>query len=113
MADPVTIRSCSTLEELDACVTLQKEVWKFEERELVPLRLFVVAQKIGGQVIGAFDTNELIGFALAFPAVRNGHSYLHSHMLGVRETYRDCGVGRRLKLFQRDDALERGIELIE
>jgi predicted GNAT superfamily acetyltransferase len=80
---------------------------------LVPLRMFVVASKIGGQVIGAFDGNQLIGFAFAIPGARSGHSFLYSHMLAVRKPYRDAGLGRRLKLAQRDDALARGFELME
>lgn len=112
-ADSILIRKCSGLDEMRACVALQKEVWNFTDIELVPLRMFVLAQKIGGQVIGAFQGSELVGFAFAIPAVRGGHSYLHSHMLAVHKPYRDAGLGRRLKLFQRDDALGRGFELIE
>jgi predicted GNAT superfamily acetyltransferase len=80
---------------------------------MVPLRVFVVAQKIGGQVLGAFQGSELIAFAMSLPGLRNGHPYLHSHMLAVRAQYRNTGIGRRIKLFQREDALARGIELIE
>jgi predicted GNAT superfamily acetyltransferase len=125
----VTIRKCEALEEMKACFALQKEVWKFLDAELVPVRLFVVANKIGGQVIGAFiqsdgqgdgqsdgetdGAEELIGFALAIPGVRNGHAYLHSQMLAVREQYRNGGLGRRMKLYQREDALARGFELME
>src|SRR6202158_5086367 len=83
--------------------------------------MFVVAAKIGGQVIGAFvqrndqrnDEKELIGFALAIPGMRNGHCYLHSHMLAVRQQYRNSGLGRRMKLYQREDALARGFDLME
>jgi len=109
----VTIRKCETLQEVQACFALQKDVWKFSDADLVPVRLFVVANQIGGQVIGAFDGGELIGFALALPGHRRGHSYLHSQMLAVRQEYRNGGLGRRLKLFQRDDALTRGFELME
>ena len=112
-ADSITIRKCNGLEELRRAVALQKEVWNFTDAELVPLRLFVVAEKVGGQVLGAFDAGEMVGFALAVPGVRGGHSYLHSHMLAVRKEYRNGGLGRRIKLFQREEALERGIELIE
>jgi predicted GNAT superfamily acetyltransferase len=116
-AGQVTIRKCEALEEMEACFALQKEVWKFSDAELVPVRLFVVANKIGGQVIGAFVDNdgaeELIGFAMAIPGVRNGHAYLHSQMLAVREQYRNGGLGRRMKLYQREDALARGFELME
>jgi predicted GNAT superfamily acetyltransferase len=112
-ADPVVIRSCHGLKELRACVALQKEVWNFTDAELIPLRMFVVAEKVGGQVMGAFAGSEMVGFALSVPGTRSGHVYLHSHMLAVRKDQRNNGLGRRLKLLQRDDALARGIELIE
>ena len=116
-----TIRKCEALTEMQACFALQKEVWKFSDADLVPVRMFVVASKIGGQVIGAFvqranerdDERELVGFALAIPGTRNGHCYLHSHMLAVRQQYRNGGLGRRMKLYQREDALARGFELME
>jgi predicted GNAT superfamily acetyltransferase len=113
--DSIVIRKCDQLEEMLACVALQKDVWNFTDAELVPLRMFVVAEKVGGQVIGAFDGEggEMAGFALAIPGVRGGHSYLHSQMLAVRKPYQNAGLGRRIKLFEREDALARGFELIE
>jgi predicted GNAT superfamily acetyltransferase len=111
--DAIILRRCQRLDEMRACVALQKEVWNFTDADLVPLRMFVVADKVGGQVMGAFDGNEMVGFALSIPGTRSGHSYLHSHMLAVRKDYRNQGLGRRLKLLQREDALARGIELIE
>ena len=113
MSGAVTIRKCEALEEMQACFALQREVWGFSDADLMPVRLFVVANKIGGQVIGAFDDKHLVGFALAIPGMRHGHSYLHSQMLAVRHQYRNGGLGRRLKLFQRDDALARDFELME
>ena len=112
-ADAIVIRNCQGLDELKACVTLQKDVWNFSDAELVPLRMFVVAEKVGGQVMGAFNGGEMVGFALSVPGTRSGHVYLHSHMLAVRKDHRNGGLGRRLKLLQREDALARGIELIE
>jgi predicted GNAT superfamily acetyltransferase len=112
-APTIDVRKCETLKEMRACLALQKDVWGLTDIELVPLRMFVVAEKLGGQVIGAFASDQLIGFALAFPAVRNRHIFLYSQMLAVRQQYRNFGVGRRLKLFQRDDALDRGFELME
>ena len=111
--DSIVIRKCHQLDEMRACVALQKEVWNFSDADLVPLRMFVVAEKVGGQVIGAFAGNEMVGFALSIPGARSGHSYLHSHMLAVRKQHQNVGLGRRVKLFQRDDALARGFELIE
>ena len=116
-ADDATIRKCELLAEMQACFALQKEVWRFSDADLIPVRMFVVASRIGGQVIGAFvptnDGSELIGFALAIPGMRNGHCYLHSHMLAVRQQYRNSGLGRRIKLHQREDALARGFQLME
>src|ERR1700741_5673119 len=77
------------------------------------MAMFVVADKVGGQVMGAFDGGGMVGFALSVPGTRTGHVYLHSHMLAVRKDHRNSGLGRRLKLLQREDALARGIELIE
>ena len=113
MSGAVTIRKCEALEEMRACFALQKEVWNFTDAELVPIRIFVLAAKIGGQVIGAFDRKELVSFALAIPGMRNGYPFIYSHMLAVRQQYRNGGLGRRMKLFQRDDALARGFELME
>ena len=112
-AEAVEIRAALELGELQACVALQKEVWQFDDADLIPLRMFVVAQKIGGQVIGAFSGKDLVGFLIAIPGTRFGHSYLHSHMLAVREPFRNSGVGRKLKLAQRDEAIARKIDLIE
>ncbi len=112
----VTIRKCEGISEFRACVALQKEVWNFDDADLVPLRIFVVGEKIGGQIIGAFDSghnDELVGFAFSIPGERGGHAYLHSHMLAVRESWRNYGLGRRLKLAQREDAIHKGFELIE
>jgi len=64
-------------------------------------------------VIGAFDRGKLVAFALSVPGARGGHSYLHSQMLAVSAEYRSAGLVRRIKLFQREDALARGFELIE
>ena len=108
------IRPLTEREDLKSVVRLQRQIWGFEDVDLIPLRLFVVASKIGGQVYGAFDGAHLIGFCMAIPGVKpGGKTYLHSHMLGVLAEYRNTGVGRTLKLTQRDDALARGIDLIE
>ena len=109
----VTIRSCYTIEEFEQMVELEIEVWKFVERDVVPSQMYVVASKIGGQILGAFVANEMVGFALAYPGIREGRPYLHSHMAAVLPEYRDLGIGRKLKLAQREDALARGVSLIE
>jgi predicted GNAT superfamily acetyltransferase len=108
------VRSCQGFEELEACVALQIAIWGYDEMDVIPRRMFTVAQRIGGQVMGAFTEDGLLaGFAMAIPGIRQGMPYLHSHMLAVQPKYRNAGVGRRLKLAQREDALKRGIRLME
>lgn len=109
----IEIRPLTSLEEFERCVVVQLEVWGYSDGDLVPRRVFMVAERIGGQVIGAFDGETLVGFAMSLPGYREGHSYLHSHMLAVLPTYRNAGLGRRLKLAQRDDAIVRGFDLME
>jgi predicted GNAT superfamily acetyltransferase len=111
--DVIDIRSLSTLDQFERCVALQIEVWGYNDGDTIPRRMFVVAQRIGGQVLGAFDGDTMIGFAMSLPGYRDGWSYLHSHMLAVLPEYRNAGIGRRLKLAQRDDASARGFELME
>jgi len=109
----ITLRQLSDPEEMRVCVGLQKTVWGFSDLEMVPHRMFVVAHRTGGQVIAAFDGDRAIGFVLGVAAHRNSDLYLHSHMTAVLPEYQNRGIGRQLKLAQREDALSRGINLIE
>lgn len=112
MSEAIVVRKCARLEEFRLCVDLQREIWGEEDLEVEPATMFVVASESGGQVLGAFDGDQLVGYTMAVVGLRGGSVYLHSHMTGVRDAYRNRGVGRRLKLFQRDEALGRGIRLI-
>jgi predicted GNAT superfamily acetyltransferase len=110
----IVARALTRHDEFREALRLQKLIWGFAENELLPLRLFVVATKIGGQVFGAFDGERMVAFCLSIPGLRaGGHCYLHSHMLGVLPEYRDRHIGRALKLLQREEALSRSIPLIE
>ena len=105
----IEIRTLTTGAERAEAVRLEREIWGFEETELIPVHLFTVAGKVGGQTFGAYDGGRMAGFLLAIPALKpGGKIYLHSHMLGVLTEYRDRGIGRLLKLRQREDALARG-----
>jgi len=111
--DGVTIRHCHGIEEFEACIRVERAVWQSSDIDVVPLPLFVVAAETGGHVLGAFEGADLVGFTLAIAGWRAGKPFLHSHMTAVLEGKRDLGIGRRLKLFQREDALTRGIDLVE
>ncbi|MGC1105938.1 MAG: GNAT family N-acetyltransferase [Candidatus Acidiferrales bacterium] len=108
---PITVRHCSTLEEYEECVRLQLITWG--EDLVVPSGLFVVARETGGQTLGAFAGNQMVGFTLGLAGIREGKPVIHSHMTAVLAEYRDRGIGRMLKLAQRNDCLSRGIHLVE
>ena len=124
----IEVRGCEGFDELEACVRTQIETWGYDASDVIPRKAFLVAQKIGGQVIGAFDAElgstapgegaeAMVGFAMSLPGMKTGNgeprAYLHSHMLAVLEGYRNRGLGARLKLEQRREALSRGIRLME
>jgi len=115
----IEIRQLFDLEQFQDVLRLQQVIWGFADSELLPLRFLVVVTKVGGHVFGAFDAGlspkpEMVGFCFAIPGIKaGGRPYLHSHMLGVLPAYHNAGIGRRLKLRQREDALARGIQLIE
>jgi predicted GNAT superfamily acetyltransferase len=128
----ILIRTCDGLDELEAVVQLQVETWGYDQADIIPRKAFLVMQKVGGQVIGAFDTDlpgapsngdaaSMVGFAMSLPGLKDGRNfpdghprpYLHSHMLAVKDAYRNRGLGAQLKLTQREDALARGIRHME
>lgn len=115
VANPrIEIEPLTSEQQFRDAVALQKTIWGFDEMELLPVRLFVTATKVGGQAFGAYADGRMIAFCLAIPGLKPGAKpYLHSHMLGVLPAYRDFGIGRKLKLRQRDDAMARRIDLIE
>ncbi len=110
----IEARQLTTHAQFVEALRLQQKIWGFEDIELLPVRLFVVATKVGGHAFGAYDGDRMIGFCLAIPGLKpGGKYYLHSHMLGVLPEYRNAGVGRKLKLAQRQEALQREIPLME
>jgi predicted GNAT superfamily acetyltransferase len=107
------LRDLETLDDFDAVVRLQREVWG-DDDEILPRSLCVIIAKIGGILIGAADdSGRLVGFVCSFPGVRHGRTIQWSHMMAVRPAARGQALGLRLKLAQRERALQRGVELIE
>ena len=113
MSLDIQVRKCEKLEEFHGCVELQRQIWGEADLEVEPVTMFVVAAHTGGQVLGAFENGRMIAYTLAIAGLQDHVPYLHSHMTGVLSDYRDHGVGRMLKLFQREEALSRGIRLIQ
>ena len=109
----ILVRALREGYEMSIGVDLQHRIWDCSAIDTVPEQMFVVAKESGGQVLGAFYKDQPIGFGLAFAGIHHGTHYLHSHMVGVVPEFQDQGVGRLLKLAQREDAIARGIDLIE
>jgi len=107
----IVLREIEHALEFKACEDLQRRVWGADFAGCVPTSLLQVASKTGGIVAGAFDEELLQGFVFGLTALRNGALAHWSHMLAVRPVTRRRGLGTRLKLFQRELLLRRGIEV--
>lgn len=106
------IRPLQGRTELEACVQLQEKVWGRDFSDRVPASMLMVALETGGVVSGAFERGKMIGFVFGITGLREGRPVHWSDMLAVDSGYRGRGVGRRLKLHQRELLLEAGIELV-
>jgi len=104
------IRDLETRADLESVLRLEKEVWGLDDADVIPLTLAVALKAAGSMWLGAFDDNQLVGFALAFPSLEGGTAGFHSHMLAVRASHRGRNLGYELKLAQRQGALARDIK---
>jgi len=104
-----SIRNLTTIEELEAVLRLEKEVWGFEDADVTPLTLAVAMKATGSIWLGAFKKDAMVGFAFAFPSLEEGKVGFHSHTLAVHPAFDNLGLGYQLKLAQRDRVLARGI----
>jgi predicted GNAT superfamily acetyltransferase len=109
----ITVRLLHSLSDFQRCVQIAREVWSDADVDTEPSVTFIIANHTGGQILGAFEEGTLVGFTKAYIGLHEQTPYLHSHMAAVLPPYRDRHIGRQLKLFQRQDALRRGIRLIE
>src|SRR5437773_3695892 len=107
------IRQVTTIEEYDACVRLQREVFGLPDLEISPRRHLIVSERAGGWTLGAFVEGALVGFVHHLAAVRENEIFGYSHMMAVAADYQNHGVGARLKWAQRERALREGRDFIK
>jgi len=107
------IRDLTTIEDCQSVVKLQRDVWGFTDEDVVPAAMLILAIKRGGILAAAFDDDVMAGFVYSLPGLREGRVVQWSHMLGVAKPYRRTGIGRDLKLVQRDRTIAMGLDLIE
>jgi predicted GNAT superfamily acetyltransferase len=108
------IRTVRTMDGLRACERLQFQVWHMPDyREVVPLHMLIAGRKSGGQLLGAFDGDRVIGFVFGFPGLDgDGRLYHYSHMLAVAPEVQGQGIGWQLKCAQREAVLAQGLDRI-
>jgi predicted GNAT superfamily acetyltransferase len=106
----VAIRDLQTFEDLKQVEEVEREVWGLSDLDTTPLTLSIATKEAGSIWVGAFDGAQLVGFAFAFLGTEHGRLIVHSHMLAVREPYRNSRLGYKLKLAQRERALALRID---
>ena len=104
------IRDLETLADLEGVLHLEQEVWGLQDADVTPITLALALKAAGSIWLGAFDDNQLVGFAFAFPSLDRETAGFHSHMLAVRASHRGSNLGYELKLAQRQRALVLGIK---
>ena len=108
----IQIQPIDSIPQMKALEKLQQEVWGWSDLDTTPLMDFIILRELGGELLGAFEGDRLVGFAFGFVGYDEGQLVFHSHMLAVHPARRECGLGFRLKLAQRAAALARGFERI-
>lgn len=109
----VEIREVLSIEEYDACIRLQREVFGLPDLEISPRRHLIVSREAGGWTLAAFNQGEIIGFVHHLAAVRGAEIFGYSHMMAVAADYQNLGVGAKLKWAQRARALSEGRDFIK
>ena len=110
----IIIRECTTIEEFDNCIYLQREAFGLPDLEISPRRHFIVSRQAGGWTLGAFADSRMVGFVHHLAAVRpNNEVFGYSHVMAVARDYQNKGVGARLKWAQRAKARSEGREFIK
>src|SRR5258708_7601065 len=109
----ITIRECSSTDDFQQCIELERAVWKDEDLGIMPIRLYMISKACNAPTIGAFEpSGRLVGFVHTMIALRDKHVIYHSHLAAVREDLRHKDIGYKMKLAQRRHAIQAGVALI-
>jgi chorismate synthase len=106
----LTVRMLHENWEYEAAVDLQRATWGEERGELIYRTHMLITQKVGGIAAGAFHDTQLVGFVYGLTGIRDGELGHWSHMLAVHDDWRGRGLGRQLKIFQREILLQMNVK---
>jgi predicted GNAT superfamily acetyltransferase len=110
----IEIRDLHGLDDYRAVVQLEQEIWGYTDpADVITVPVFIITVKRGGILIGAFDDQRMVGFAFSIVGMKDGRATQWSHMMGVVADHRGSGLGRVLKLAQRERAVAAGFDLME
>src|SRR5258708_33813662 len=104
----VAIREVLSIEEYDACISLQPEVFGLPDLEISPRRHLIVSREAGGWTLAAFNQGRIVGFVHHLAAARGDEIFGYSHMVAVAGDFQNLGVGAKFKRAQRAPALAEG-----
>ena len=109
----VAIRECSSIDDFQQCIDLERAVWKDDDVGIMPIRLYMISKACNAPTIGAFEpSGRLVGFVHTMIALMDKNVVYHSHLAAVAEDLRHQDIGFRMKLAQRQHALTAGVPLI-
>src|SRR5260370_33913620 len=96
----IEIREVTTIDEYNACVHLQREVFGLPDLEISPRRHLIVSHEAGGWPLGAFIEGKLVGFVLHLAAGHGDEIFGYSHMMAGAAEEQNPGLSARLKWAQ-------------
>jgi predicted GNAT superfamily acetyltransferase len=97
--------------DLEKTERLQRAVFGVSDRDLASSSILVAVHETGGEVLGAFDGERLVGFVSGWGGYVDGRARLVSDLMAVEAGYRG-GIGFNLKGLQAVVAFQAGFEEI-
>ncbi len=107
----IIIKELNNFEDLQVLVELEHVIWGMAEADNMSTGTIKAVISAGGLALAAFDKEQAVAFAFGFPAYKNdglGVGF-HSHILGVLPKYQSLGLGKKLKLKQREWCLSKNM----
>lgn len=103
------LRTLDGAEDHNKFIWLEREIWGQDFIECLPASVLMINQKVGGLVGGAFlENGTMVALLYGLTGPSEGRLLHWSHMMGVHADYRRYGLGKEMKLFQREFLFDLG-----